>query len=385
MVTTTICFDYRGRTKKGAEGPVEFRVTIDRKSYYINSGVRVRASEFHAGVIVNRPDAAELNDRVRILANRVEAEINRCLSDGVNIDVAQIRRRLLTTRQGNTDFLTWVGDTIPDLNVTAGTRAHYNTLCRRLNEWGGMVSWHEVDAEHVMTFDAWLRNVCHIGDAGVYNHHKCLKSLLQRADALELIPRNPYTRLRGRIKRGERENTEFLTDAEMEAIQALALERDSILDRARDLFVFQMYTGMAYADAMSFNAEDYTRDGDGMVSNQTRVKTGVAFVGRLLSPAAAVVDKYGGDIPRLDAADYNHALKVIGTAAGIKVRMHSHLARHTFATYMLRHGVKIENLQRMLGHSSIVTTQRYAKVLAQSVRDDYDAVEAQINKKEGKG
>ncbi len=135
---------------------------------------------------------------------------------------------------------------------------------------------------------------------------------------------------------------------------------------------------------MSFNAEDYTRDGDGMVSNQTRVKTGVAFVGRLLSPAAAVVDKYGGDIPRLDAADYNHALKVIGTAAGIKVRMHSHLARHTFATYMLRHGVKIENLQRMLGHSSIVTTQRYAKVLAQSVRDDYDAVEELIKKKEGK-
>lgn len=381
MITTTICFDHRGRTKKGADGPVEVRVTINRKSYYINTGVRVRASEFRAGIIVNRPDSAELNERLIILSNRAEAEINRCLADGVAVDVAQIRRSLTAAQQPTADFLEWVADTIPDLNVTNGTRAHYNTLCRRLQEWGGMVAWRDVDAEHVMSFDAWLRNSCHIGDAGVYNHHKCLKSLLTRADAMELISRNPYSRLRGRIKRGEHENTEYLTDGEMEAIQALKLECGSVLDRARDLFVFQMYTGMAYADAMSFCADDYTRDGDGMTSNQSRVKTGVAFIGRLLPPAAAVVEKYGGDVPRMDAADYNHALKVIGAAAGIKIRMHSHLARHTFATFMLRHGVKIENLQRMLGHNSIVTTQRYAKVLAQSVRDDYAAVEAEMKKR----
>jgi site-specific recombinase XerD len=80
--------------------------------------------------------------------------------------------------------------------------------------------------------------------------------------------------------------------------------------------------------------------------------------------------------------------------AGIKVRMHSHLARHTFATYMLRNGAKIENVSRMLGHTNITQTQRYAKVLAQSVHEDFDRVAKKIGtaalpqcnkRKQGKG
>jgi site-specific recombinase XerD len=59
---------------------------------------------------------------------------------------------------------------------------------------------------------------------------------------------------------------------------------------------------------------------------------------------------------------------------GIETRLHSHLARHTFATRMLRMGVKIENLSKMLGHTNITQTQKYAKVMAQSVHDDFEMV-----------
>ena len=49
---------------------------------------------------------------------------------------------------------------------------------------------------------------------------------------------------------------------------------------------------------------------------------------------------------------------------------------------MLRNGVKIENVSRMLGHTNITQTQRYAKVLAESVHEDFDRVEKLlINKK----
>ena len=54
------------------------------------------------------------------------------------------------------------------------------------------------------------------------------------------------------------------------------------------------------------------------------------------------------------------------------------MARHTFATFALRKGVKIENLSRMLGHTNITQTQRYDKVVAQSVHDDYDLLSDQI-------
>ena len=70
-------------------------------------------------------------------------------------------------------------------------------------------------------------------------------------------------------------------------------------------------------------------------------------------------------------------LKAVGMVIGV-AKLHSHMARHTFATYMLSQGVKIENVSRMLGHTNIMQTQRYAKVLAESVHDDFDMIERRL-------
>ena len=56
------------------------------------------------------------------------------------------------------------------------------------------------------------------------------------------------------------------------------------------------------------------------------------------------------------------------------------MGRHTFATWMLSEGAKIENVSRMLGHTNIVQTQRYAKVLAEDVRSDFDMIEEKMKK-----
>ena len=84
---------------------------------------------------------------------------------------------------------------------------------------------------------------------------------------------------------------------------------------------------------------------------------------------------------KINNADYNKHLKALGQIAGIKTRLHSHLARHTFATWMLRNGASIENVSKMLGHTNITQTQRYAKVLAQSVHDDFDKVAEKLKDK----
>jgi site-specific recombinase XerD len=104
----------------------------------------------------------------------------------------------------------------------------------------------------------------------------------------------------------------------------------------------------------------------------------LAYVSQLLPPAVKVLEKYGWEIPKMDNADYNHHLKALQTMAGIKTRLHSHLARHTFATWMLRNGASIENVSKMLGHTNITQTQRYAKVQAQAVYDDFEKVSASM-------
>ena len=76
---------------------------------------------------------------------------------------------------------------------------------------------------------------------------------------------------------------------------------------------------------------------------------------------------------------YNQMLKAIGMVIGIE-RLHSHMGRHTFATWMLSNGSKIENVSKMLGHTDIKMTQRYAEVLAKDVYDDFAMVEKKMKK-----
>ena len=80
------------------------------------------------------------------------------------------------------------------------------------------------------------------------------------------------------------------------------------------------------------------------------------------------------NLPKINLSDYNMQLKALGMAAGIATPLHSHLARHTFATYMLGKNTPIHNVAKMLGHKDIKMTQRYAKVLAENVLEDLTRV-----------
>ena len=61
----------------------------------------------------------------------------------------------------------------------------------------------------------------------------------------------------------------------------------------------------------------------------------------------------------------------------------TYLARHTFATTItLSHGIPIETVSKMLGHTSIKTTQIYAKILDTKVMDDMAALKELYTRKE---
>ena len=150
---------------------------------------------------------------------------------------------------------------------------------------------------------------------------------------------------------------------------------------ARDLFVFQLYTGLSYADAEAFNIKDYKFVRGRWTAIGNRIKTGVAYVSDLLPQAVEVLERYGMQTPQINNVQYNHSLKVIQQALGIHTRLHSHLARHTFATRALALGVKIQNVSKMLGHTNTRQTERYAKVLAESVHEDFEMLGEKLKNK----
>lgn len=384
MITTKLIFDRRKMASRTHEGYVEVRITIDRKTMYISTGVRVYKNEWAAGRIVNRPDANVLNDRLAIIFEKVHEGINESVKQGVKLDVESVKRMMWQQTEIIKDgptLLDWISDQIPLLDIGQGTRKRYHTLMNRLTEYGKLTRWEDVTVENITLFDSWLHqlNDGAISDSAVYNYHKCLKALLHRADQFEKIDRNPYERMK--LKRGEKENIEYLTEDEMKAFERLLVPDGSLMAVSHDLFVFQMYTGLAFSDMQAFDIRQYRKEGDTYRHTGERIKTGVAYVSQLLPPAVRIIKKYGGRLPKIDNADYNHNLKALGVMAGITIPLHSHLARHTFATYMLRNGAKIENVSRMLGHTNITQTQRYAKVLAQSVHDDFDKIAEKIKDK----
>lgn len=389
MVSTAIVFDHRNRTLRGEEGPVEVRVTSDRKLYYINTGVRVRKREFLAGLIFNRDDAKELNDRISAVCKAVIREVTACIEHNRPVDVSEIRKRIYGGSGGNPEsMLEWMRGEVERLALNEATLLHYRLLIKRLEQFGGMKAWHELSVENIYRFDEWLHKLpCRISDArqkmgesgyisdsSVHNYHKSLKALLYRAVQFGVIEVNPYTKLRGKFTAKENMRVNYLTDEEIEDFMSVPLKPGTPVAVARDLFVIQMFTGLSYADMQALDIRDYRNVNGAWISCGERTKTGVAFVSRLLPPVVEVLERYNMKVPIMDNADYNRMLKAIGAVAGIDKRIHSHMGRHTFATWMLSHGATIENVSRMLGHTDITQTQRYAKVLAKSVLSDYDRV-----------
>lgn len=381
MITTSVVFDHRARTKKGNEGPVEIRISVDRKSYYIQTGVMVLHDEFVGGTVVDREDSDELNERIRILCKKVNAVINEYLAKDMPLDMVAIRRRVFSgdvQRSGHA-MIDWIATQLPLLGHREGTMRHYQTLLLRLQQYEQLANWQDLTVENLYKWDAWLHQLRGwdgktISDGGVYNYHKCMKAMVQRAVRMGVIATNPYDRLRGVFRRGDKETVEYLTEDEMQRIASLELVPGSQLEKARDLFVFQMWTGLAYSDAQNFDVRRYKLEDGVLTYVGERIKTGVNYVSRLLPPAVAILEKYGMQTPKIDNADYNHLLKGIGIAAGIHTPLHSHMARHSFATYMLNNDVSLDSVSVMLGHTNTVQTRRYAKTLAKTVKDDFDKI-----------
>lgn len=402
MITTAIVFDHRGRTRNGATGPVEVRITIDKKSYYINTGIRVTRERLKAGIIINDDDSNDadiLNERLGIMYRRISEEINERMKDGRGVDAKAIRQKVQRADilsghyDGRQTIAEWIAEQEPLLPLAFERIKHYVTLRERLGQFGQIRYWEDLSVEKLYKWDAWLHQLrkplsenqrnagrkheC-ISQGTIHNYHKNLKAMLNRAVLLGVIDRNPYDYVRGAFKRGDRETVDFLTAEQMKAIEKLEYEPGTQMAMARDIFIFQMYTGLGYSDAQAFDISQYKKMNGRWIFAGKRKKTGVIFISQLLPPAISVLERNNWHVPAMNNERYNIKLKEIGKAIGVE-GLHSHMARHTFATWMLSNGAKIENVSKMLGHTNITQTQRYAKVLAESVQADYDKVALQFH------
>ena len=190
-----------------------------------------------------------------------------------------------------------------------------------------------------------------------------LKTIVIYALDNSKITINPFNGIK--ISKRTKE-VEFLTTEEVNRIKAKEL--NGRLSKVRDLFLFQCFTGLAYTDMANLTKDDFQINEYGQYYiKKNRQKTGVCFLSVLLEEAKTIIMKYQFQLPVLSNQKYNSYLKEIADICSITKPLHTHIGRHTAATYLLNKGIPIETVAKILGHSNIKQTQHYAKLIDRSV------------------
>lgn len=346
-------------------GTVEVRIAMNCKSYYFSTGIKAKS--------MTRLSYEE-HERLQIIRNNIEGYINHCLKTDTPVSVAAIRVNALQ-EAARDEFIEFCNDRVNDREMRASTRKKYDVFLNSLAEYGKLSTFQDLTPGNILTYLEWIRHNKPVNDAGVYNYYKCLRTLVNEAVLFEKINSNPCSKLRGQVKTGNRMLIEYLTTSDLDKLVNTPMPSE-MMEHARDLLVFLCFTGMRYSDMIAFDINNYHKEHDIWIANSEAVKTGTVFVSQLLTPAVRILEKYNYQLPKMSNQKMNYALKSVQVVCNIKQRLHTHLGRHTFATYMLSHGAAPQNVMRMLGHSRISQTMRYAAILAKDVRSDYSKVDA---------
>lgn len=207
----------------------------------------------------------------------------------------------------------------------------------------------------------------------------CLRTILKEAIKAGVIRLNPYDDFKVGFKPVDRD---YLEKEEIEKLAALDIPSE-MLDRSRDIFLFACYTGLAYSDIKALRRDHIKLDADGsyFIKKARQKTSGISLV-PLLEPAIRVLKKYTLNGEPRDFLWHvpcnqvlNRNLKTVARMAGVDKNLFMHLGRHTFATTVtLSNGVPLETVSKMLGHTTLKHTVRYARVVAEKVKVDMGRV-----------
>lgn len=271
------------------------------------------------------------------------------------------------------------------ISVALGTYKRHETSMKLFQEFlmfkykAKDIPVNEVDVDMLKKYQHYLMTVRHNNNNTTVKYLRNLGKVLNMAVVKKLIQASPLEELKLKI---EPVDKGFLNKTELAKLADKEFDVKR-LEQVRDVFLFCCYTGLAYIDVHSLSADDIVEDGDRLWIRKARHKTSVICHIPIIKPAKDILEKYaltaqatGKLLPVLSNQKMNAYLKEIAAIVGIDKDLTTHLARHTFATTVtLANHVSIENVSKMLGHSSIRMTQHYARILDASIENEMLEVE----------
>lgn len=196
----------------------------------------------------------------------------------------------------------------------------------------------------------------HSNNYAVRNVELC-RAVLEFAAANDIIKYNPLAAFK--LKKTGPDKPTYLTVDEVASLDSYKT-KSTMHAKARDMFLFQVYTGLDYGDLVSITSKDIHTYRDVSFIMKPRRKTGVEACAPLDTRAKALLEHYNGSMNLLSNCKYNQSLKSISAALRITKRLTSHVGRKTYAMGKLNEDAySIEAVSKMIGHKSIKTTETY--------------------------
>jgi len=207
-------------------------------------------------------------------------------------------------------------------------------------------------------------------------YYRNLKTAFNKGVDWGYISMNPFSKIK--LSKRQKNNPAYITKTELDEI---LLNTD--VKVVRDLSSLSFFTGCRIGELINLRwssvnlAEKYIVIGDDSFKTKTREQRSIP----LCDEAVVILSGAKGKIIKLDGYIFNKRGRKYTTdyvskrfkracrEAKISEAIHFHSLRHSFASNLAQRGVSIYTIQKLLGHSSVTTTEIYSHLNLEGMRD----------------
>ena len=335
-------------------------------------------------------EAVEVNGRLENLLLSIQSAYQSLLARGCPFDATDVKKQFQGSVQTRCmlierlDMLIKEKESHVGVDIRKESMASYHSTRIHLQEFiqakykVSDLALSQLTENFIHEFQQYFLGECGFQESSFYNVATHLKTVCRLAYREGLADILLFDKVK--ISKGNKKLPKALDRGAFEKLKTLHLEDlEEEMETARDIFLFACYTGAAYCDLMELDKSHLVRDDEGSLWLKfNRHKTGVPCRVKLLPEAIRLMEKLHSDeretlLPFMGYATYQSYLKALRLRAGISFPFTTHTARHTFATLItLEQGVPIETVSKMLGHSNVSMTERYAKVTPRKLFEEFD-------------
>lgn len=354
---------------------IQVEASLGKHKTYFGTQIYIRPEEWdqRRSNIINHPNADDLNLWLYEFIIRLESMELAMWKKGITPTPSLLKNAFENKHTHKQTFKSFCIESIQNSSRKKSTKHNLLGTVRLISDFCPSNTWEDLNYIFLKEFEHWMEQKNYAINT-VAKHLRNLRTLINEAIATghlsaETNPFNQYT-----IKCAKTTHR-FLKPEKLTAMENIQLEGK--LSHVRDAFLFCCYTGLRYSDFIRLNSNHISNlNGEPWLKMKTK-KTGndIQIPLRLIfgGKALKILERYSSieDFAKIGKnAHVNQRLSELRQELQIETRITFHSARHTCATLLCHHGIPITTIQKILGHSSVTTTQIYSEVMTETIARD---------------